>query len=191
MCTWTWGTRSLGTLPFLTFLSLDNSPRPAPGCLCRQRAEPRAVTRRSEGSEGPAQTNQHLTLLSPRTGDNRGWEEPLAFSSPVRSGGPEPLQVSPSPKMLYSSSPPLSHRALGPAGGGAHARGVLQPHVVAKPRSPDSQSRADGPPWPLGDRGRFPSASPLIKRMTSRAQSLHFVTFSPHQKMNLEWKAPA
>ena len=133
----------------------EGPPHPAPGYLCRQRAEPRAVTWRSEGSEGPVQTNQHLTPRSPQDWGQSEDGKNLCISSPVRPGGPEPPPSLSLPQdAIILSSPPLpalsSHRALRPAGGGARRPEVLQPHVVAKPRSPDSQSRADGPPWPLG-----------------------------------------
>ena len=93
--------RPWGTLRFSSlFWSLRRSSSLITGCLHRQRAEPRGVTGRSEGSKGPVRMKQDSAPWSPRDWGQSEDGQNLCVSSPVRSGDPGPLPSLSLPKML-------------------------------------------------------------------------------------------
>ena len=125
-------------LPFYSlFLSLRRSSSPSSRCLCRQRAEPRAVTRRRERFEGPVGTKQDSVPGSPQDwGRSEDGENKRAcfLASPMRSGWAWTTSKSPPPPRCQDS-PLSSHGALSPH----RALGAVREEAL-HPKSP-------GPHW--------------------------------------------
>lgn len=126
------GAHPRGTLPFSSlFRSLRRSSSPSSRCLCRQRAEPRAATRRRrEGSEGPVGTKRDSVPGSPQDwGRSEDGENKRAcfLASPMRSGWAWTTSKSPPPPRCQDS-PLSSHGALSPHRTlGAVREGALRP----------------------------------------------------------------
>lgn len=126
------GAHPRGTLPFSSlFRSLRRSSSPSSRYLCRQRAEPRAATRRRrEGSEGPVGTKRDSVPGSPQDwGRSEDGENKRAcfLASPMRSGWAWTTSKSPPPPRCQDS-PLSSHGALSPHRTlGAVREGALRP----------------------------------------------------------------